>query len=126
MTDLIELANACQALAEKLDKEQAAENYEGQQAITLGKLATNLSALASTLRTAIVSETIANNEDAMAKLGQATQDAIDATDNLKTASTAIKIAGHLLTLGAAVISENPGAIISAAVSIASDVQALTA
>jgi hypothetical protein len=108
-----DLADASQALAENLDQEQAAANYEGPQAITLGKLASNLSAQASTLRTLAVAQEIAGSQAAMKALTTGTTAAKTAANNLKIAATAIQIAGLVLSLGAAVISENPDGIISA-------------
>jgi hypothetical protein len=122
--DMTDLANACQSLAENLDKEQAALNYTGQAAITLGKLSTNLSAQASTLRTLVVAQTIANTANAVKVLTAATTAANTAAGKLTDAAAAIKIAGLLLSLGAAVISENPGAIVSAGGSLVTAVQAL--
>ena len=111
--DIKELADACQELAENLDEEQAALNYEGPQAITLGKLSSNLSSQASTLRTLAVTQIITNSADAMKALTNGTDAAKKAAGNLKVAATAIQIAGLTLSLGAAVISENPSAVISA-------------
>jgi len=111
--DITELADACQELAENLDEEQAALHYEGPQAITLGKLSSNLSTQASTLRTLAVAQIITDSADAMKALTSGTDAAKKAAGNLRDAATAIKIAGLTLSLGAAVISENPGAIVSA-------------
>jgi hypothetical protein len=124
--DLSDLADACQALAEDLDQEQAAENYEGAEAITLGKLSSNLSAQASTLRTLAVAQVIANSQDALKALGAGTTAAKRAAGNLKTAATAIQIAGLVLSLGAAVISGNPAALVSAGGGIATAVNTLLA
>lgn len=120
--DIFDLADASQDLAEDLDKEQAAENYEGPEAITLGKLSSNLSALASTLRTLAVAQVITDNQAAMAALNAGTAAAKSAAGNLKTATTAIQVAGLVLSLGAAIISENPGAIISAGSSLVTAVK----
>jgi hypothetical protein len=122
--DAADLADACQALAENLDQEQTALNYSGQKAITLGKLSTNLSAQACTLRTLVVANAIANSADAVTALKNGTASANDAANRLKVAAAAIKIAGLVLSLGAAVISENPGAIVSAASALVGAVAAL--
>ena len=122
--DPSDLADACQALAETLDDEQRALNFEGQEAITLGKLSANLSAQASTLRTLVVAAAIANSASVVTALKDATTAANQAAGNLKVAASAIQIAGLVLSVGAAVISENPGAIISAGTNLVSAVLAL--
>lgn len=111
--NIADLADASQELAENLDQEQVAENYEGPQAITLGKLSSNLSAQASTLRTLAIAQIISENQAAMAALNAGTAATKTAAANLKIAATAIQIAGFVLSLGAAIISGNPGAVISA-------------
>ncbi len=121
---IADLADASQKLAEYLDQEQAAENYEGPEAITLGKLSSNLSAQASTLRTLAVAQVIADSQAAMAALTVGTAAAKTAAGKLKIAATAIHIAGLVLSLGAAVISGNPGDVISAGSSLASAVKTL--
>ena len=63
--DTAGLADACQSLAEDLDNEQVALNYTGAQAITLGKLSTNLSAQASALRTLVVADAINKSANAV-------------------------------------------------------------
>jgi hypothetical protein len=122
--DPSDLADACQALAENLDDEQRALNFEGQQAITLGKLSANLSAQASTLRTLVVADAIANSASAVAALKDATTAAKQAAGSLQVAATAIQIAGLVLSVGAAVISENPGAIVSAGTNLVNAVRNL--
>lgn len=115
--NIADLADASQELAENLDREQAAENYEGPEAITLGKLSSNLSAQASTLRTLAVAKVIAENQAAMAALIAGTAATKTAAANLKIAATAIQIAGFTLSLGAAIISGNSNAVISAGKSL---------
>ena len=110
---IADLADASQELAENLDQQQGAENYEGPQAIALGELSSRLSAQASALRTLAVAQGLADSQDAMAALAAGTEAAKTAARNLKIAAAAIQIAGLVLSLGAAVISENPGAVISA-------------
>jgi hypothetical protein len=122
--DFSDLADACQALAENLDEEQIALNYAGPYAVTLGKLSTNLSAQASTLRTLAVAEAIKQNNEAVTALANATTAANNAAGKLKQAASAIQIAGLALSLGAAVISENPGSIISASSNLFNAVNAL--
>ncbi len=112
--DLGDLADACQTLSETLDKEQAAENYEGQEAMTLGKLAANLSAQATTLRTFAVADIIASSQEAINALKTGTQAINDAVDKLKIAAQAIQIAGLVLGLSAAIISQNLSGITSSA------------
>jgi hypothetical protein len=113
-------------LAEQLDEEQAAENYEGPEAITLGKLSANLSAQASTLRTLALAQAIANSADAVQALTTGTAAANKATQVLKEAETAIQIAGLVLSLGAAVISRDPAAVIAAGSGIVTAVKGLSA
>jgi hypothetical protein len=122
--DTNDLADACQALAEDLDKEQAALNYAGPQAITLGKLSANLSAQASTLRTLAVANTIASSQAAVKAVTDGTTAVKDAVTKLQQAASAIQIAGLVLSLGAAIISENPGSIISASTSLVNAVKGL--
>lgn len=122
--DMSDFADACQSLAENLDKEQCALNYEGPNAATLGKLSVNLSAHASTLRTLVVAEAIANSADAVAAVKKATIAANNAADKLKQAVSAIRIAGLVLSVGVAVISENPKSIISASTNLVNAVKAL--
>ncbi len=110
--DITELADACQSLAENLDGERAKLNYEGPQAIKLGELSSNLISQASTLRTLAVAQAITGSTGAMTALTNGTDAAKKAAGKLKDAATAIQIAGLILSLGAAVISENPGAVIS--------------
>lgn len=110
--DISELADACQSLAETLDQEQADENYEGQEAMTLGKLSANLSAQASTLRTLAVAQAIQQSQEAQKAIENGTNAAKNAVKNLKNAGQAIQISGLALTLGAAVISGSPQTIIS--------------
>ena len=112
--DTFDLADACQSLAEDLHAQQRALNFTGPQAIELGKLSVNLSALASTLRTIAVADAIGNSEAAVQGVKSATQAAKDAAGNLNEAAAAIKVAGLVLSLGAAVISEDPGTVISSA------------
>jgi hypothetical protein len=121
---IADLADASQELAENLDQEQAELSYEGPLAITLGKLSSNLSAQASTLRTLAVAQVIADSQAAMNALTDGTAAAKKAADNLKIAGTAIKIAGLVLSLGAAVISENPGLIISTGTALVTAVKTL--
>lgn len=116
--NIFDLADASQELAEDLDKEQAALNYEGTLAITLGKLSSNLLTQASTLRTLAVAQVITDSQDAIKALTAGTTAAKAALKKLQVAATAIKIAGLVLSLGAAVISENPGAVISAGLALA--------
>ena len=113
-----DLADAHQALAEKLDAQQSALNYRGTQAAELGRKSANLSAQASALRTLVVAAAIANRADAVAALKKATDDAKSATDTLKDAAEAIEVAGLLLSVGAAVASGNPTAIIAAGLQLA--------
>jgi hypothetical protein len=122
--DISDLADACQALAEDMDKEQAALSYAGQKAITLGKLSANLSAQASTLRTLVVADAITNSAAAVQALKDGTMAANNAVKKLKQAESAIRIAGLVLSLGAAVISENPGSILSASTSLVNAVKTL--
>jgi hypothetical protein len=122
--DISDLADACQKLAEDLDNEQAALHYAGSQAITLGKLSTNLSAQACTLRTLVVANAIMNSTDAIAQLKEATKQANAAVTKLKAAASAIQIAGLVLTLSAAIVSENPTSVVSAAKNLISAVTAL--
>lgn len=124
--DMSDLADACQELAEQLDEEQAAENFEGAEAITLGKLSANLSTQASTLRTLVVAQAIAQSTDAVKAVQSATASANQATQHLKDAQTAIQIAGLVLSLAAAIISQNPGAVITAGTAIVSAVQGAAA
>ncbi|NPT47175.1 hypothetical protein GNZ12_38975 [Paraburkholderia sp. 1N] len=122
--DINDLADASQSLAEDLDQEQAAESYEGAQAITLGKLSSNLSAQASTLRTLAVAQVITSSAAAVSALTDGTQAANSAVSKLKDAASAIQIAGLVLSLGAAIITENPGTVISAGNSLVTAVKAL--
>ena len=112
--NIAELADAIQNLAETLDQEQAEENYQGPQAMTLGKLSANLSAQASTLRTLVVAQSLVESKDAITAVASGTAAAKAAAANLKAAGTAIQIAGMVLSLAAAVISEDPVAVVSAA------------
>jgi len=122
--DAADLADAFQALAESLDKLRAADNYGGPQAGTLGKLSAELSAQASRLRTLVVAVAITNSGDAVAALEDGTAAANNAAKKLKLAQSAIQIAGLALSLGAAVISENPGALITAASGLITAVKTL--
>lgn len=122
--NIADLAKVCQELAKILDQKRSAENYEGPEAIKLGKLSSNLSAQASTLRTLAVAQIIVDSQAAMAALAAGTAAAKTAVDNLKIATTAIQLAGLVLSLGAAVISENPKAVISAGKDIETAISAL--
>ena len=113
MSVTTDLADACQELAEKLDEEQASDNYEGAEAITLGKLSANLSSQASTLRTFAISEVITQSQTAMNALNDGTSAAVKASTNLKEAGKDIQMVGFVLSLGAAVISGNPNSVIAA-------------
>jgi hypothetical protein len=115
--DTADFAQACQDLAEKLGQEQKAMKYEGSQATTLGERSTNLSAQAATLRTLVVASAIANNDDAVKALSDGTSAAKKAATNLKDAATAIQVSGLVLSLGAAIISKNPVAVINASTSL---------
>jgi hypothetical protein len=119
-----DFADASQALAENLDQEQAALSYSGIQAITLGKLSSNLSAQASTLRTLAVAQMITDNQAAMKALADGTTAAKAAANNLKIAAAAIQIAGLVLSLGATIISEDPVAVIAAGESLSTAVSTL--
>jgi len=122
--DVADLADACQALAETLDNLRAAYKYGGPQAVKLGELSANLSAQASTLRTLVVADAITDSTDAVAALKDGTAAANDAGKRLTRVESAIQIAGQVLTFGAAVISENPGAVITAASGLISAVKTL--
>jgi hypothetical protein len=121
--DTTDFADACQSLAENLDEEQAALHYEGAQAITLGKLSSNLSAQASTLRTLVVANALVGNDDAMKALNDGTAATKNAAESLKVADKAIQISGLVLSLGAAIISMNPTAVINASNSLITVVSA---
>ena len=112
--DTADLADACQSLAEDLDNEQAALNYTGPQAITLGKLSSNLSAQASSLRTLVVADAIGQSAEAVRAVKDGTVAINTAVKKLQDAGKAIKIAGLVLSLGAAIISENPVSVIASA------------
>ncbi|MHB1269013.1 MAG: hypothetical protein ACYCY2_15655 [Acidithiobacillus ferriphilus] len=124
--DTADLADACQALAEELDKKQAALNYTGEQATTFGKLSANLSAQVCSLRTLVVADAINSSNDAVNAIKDGTEAVNTAVKNLQDAANAIRIAGLVLSLGAAIISENPGSIISSARDVLDAVKAFPA
>jgi hypothetical protein len=110
--DTAGLAEACQSLAEDLDNEQVALNYTGPQAITLGKLSSNLSAQASSLRTLVVADAINKSAQAVQAVKNGTTAINTAVKKLQDAGKAIKIAGLVLSLCGSIISENPGSVIA--------------
>jgi hypothetical protein len=124
--DTADLADACQALAEDFDKKQAALNYTGAQATTFGELSAELSAQACSLRTLVVADAINNSNDAVKAIKDGTEAANAAVKNLQGAADAIQIAGFVLSLGAAIISENPGSVISSARDVMDAVKAFPA
>ncbi|MHB9044204.1 hypothetical protein [Acidithiobacillus sp.] len=124
--DTADLADACQALAEEFDKKQAALNYTGAQATTLGELSANLSAQASSLRTLVVADAINSSNDAVNAIKDGTEAVNTAVKNVQDAADAIRIAGLVLSLGAAIISENPGSVIASARDVLDAVKAFPA
>jgi hypothetical protein len=74
----------------------------------------------------VVADAINNSNDAVKAIKDGTEAANAAVKNLQGAADAIQIAGFVLSLGAAIISENPGSVISSARDVMDAVKAFPA
>ena len=123
--DLFDLSDACLdvATATRDYRHANLDSLPSKDVEVIAQFEADLNSISVTLRSVAVGQVLAQSEDATKALRDATAKAKGAVASIKKVKAAIGIAGAMLTLAAAVASQNPLAVIAAAAKLASEVQA---
>lgn len=120
---LIQLADACSANADMLQKFQQDANYTGPNMPALYAQEMSLRMKVLLLNTSIVGADLAASADAAKHLQAAIASAANAVKRIRDVQKALQVAADLITLAGGVISSNPAAVIGAAAKLIADATA---
>jgi hypothetical protein len=111
---LFDLADACQAQADRLQNLARILNFQGTEASQLMTREHQLRWNATDLRTSAVSVALANSQAAQESLQNATDMANKAASKITKAEDAIKVAGLVISLAASVYTGDIPSILTSA------------